>query len=68
MIKIRASGSARTDSILADATFDVVEDIVLNFDGGAERLSLSAGSPYVKVHASGIGHGTVAEAVKQQSA
>jgi len=64
VIRVRASGGARTNSILADATFDVAEDIVVNFDGGAERLSLSAGSPYVKVNASGLGHGTVAGAVK----
>ena len=64
VITVRASGSARTNSVLADATFDVAEDIVISFDGGAERLSLSAGSPYVSVHASGLGNGTVAGAVK----
>ncbi len=63
VIKIKASGSAKTDSILPNADFDVEQDIILNFDAGSELLRLSAGSRRVTTHSSGLGSGEVADAV-----
>jgi hypothetical protein len=63
VIKIKLSGSAETDSILPNATFDVEQDIVVNFDAGSETLWLSPGSRTVKTHSSGLGSGEVANAV-----
>ncbi|MBW3579253.1 MAG: hypothetical protein KY462_16270 [Actinobacteria bacterium] len=62
-VRVRAHGDARTNSILADATFDIVQDIQVHFDGGAEAMWLSRGSGTVTVSASGLGHGTVRNAV-----
>ena len=50
VIKVKFSGSATTRSVLPNASFDVEQDIVVNFDGGAERLFLTVG--YRKVSAS----------------
>jgi len=63
LIRIHAHGGAHTDSVLPDATFDVDQDVVLSFDAGAERLWLSPGSRTVTTHSSGLGSGTVADAV-----
>ena len=65
VIRIKCSGSATTDSILADATFDVQQDITLNFGAGSEALWLAAGSSSVKVHSSGLGHSEVGDVVKK---
>ena len=48
---------------MADATFDVQQDITLNFDSGGETLWLAAGSRSVKTHSGGLGSGEVANAV-----
>ncbi|MBA3356626.1 MAG: hypothetical protein H0U18_11970 [Pyrinomonadaceae bacterium] len=64
VFNIKVSGWATTRSILANATFDVEENIFLYFDSGAGRLWLSPGSPGVKVHSSGLGSGEVASAVR----
>ncbi|CAN5746774.1 hypothetical protein BH18ACI4_BH18ACI4_05070 [soil metagenome] len=68
IIRIKASGSAKTDSKLPDATFNIEQDIVLNFDGAGEALWLSAGSRNVTVDVSvGVGsdivHDNVSNAV-----
>ncbi|MBA4097189.1 MAG: hypothetical protein C0484_10540 [Rhodospirillum sp.] len=61
VFKIRIKGWANTNSVLPNATFDVEQDIVLNFGGS---LWLSPGSLKVTVHASGIYSGTMANIVK----
>jgi hypothetical protein len=64
VIKISASGSAETDSLVfPNATFDVEQDLVVNFDAGAERLWLSPGSRTVSAHVSGVGSGEVSAGV-----
>jgi hypothetical protein len=62
VISVKVHGAARTDSILADATFDVYQEIVLNF--APDELWLSGGYRSVKVRASGLGSGEVANRVK----
>ena len=65
VLKIKTTGWAKTNSVLADATFDVEQDIILNFDSGAGRLWLAEGSHVVTVRSSGLGSGTVASEVKK---
>lgn len=55
-VKVLAHGDARTDSILADATFAIHQEIHVDFDGGEEAIRLSPGSGNVTVSSSGIGH------------
>jgi hypothetical protein len=62
VISVRTSGTARTNSILADATFDVHQEITVNF--APEGLWLAAGSRTVRARASGLGSGSVAGRVK----
>lgn len=62
-LRIKASGSATTNSILADANFDVTQDINLTFDAGSESLSLSPGARTVTTHSSGLGSGPIADGV-----
>ena len=64
VIKIKASGWARTNSVLADASFDVEQDVTLSFDASVERFVLAHGTPKVTVHASGIAHATVRQVVE----
>lgn len=52
VFEIKVSGWANTNSILANATFDVTQNITLSFDDG---LTLSPWSPGVKVKAKGLG-------------
>ena len=52
VLEIKFSGWAKTNSVLADATFDVTQNITLYFDDG---LKLSPWSPGVKVTAKGLG-------------
>ncbi len=65
VLKVKFSGSATTDSILPNLTFDVEQDIVLSFDSGAERLILSAGTTTVSPHVGGP-FGPAAESAVRQ--
>jgi hypothetical protein len=65
VLTIKTNGSANTDSILPNATFDISQDIQITFDAGSETLSLSPGSRSVTAHASGIGSGAIADAVSK---
>jgi hypothetical protein len=62
-IVISASGHARTDSILPNATFHVRQEIILNF--APEAFWLAPGSRTVTARATGLGSGIVAERVKR---
>ena len=64
LIKVKVHGRAHTGSILADATFDVAQDIVMGFDAGSGTLTLSPGGASVTVHAGGLYHNTVRSAVQ----
>ncbi len=64
VLEIKASGAARTDSVLPDATFDVRQPISLTFDGSSGRLSLTRMPAYVSVSASGVGAGFLASEIK----
>jgi hypothetical protein len=64
LIKVNVHGRAHTNSILADATFDVAQDIVLGFDAGSGSFTLSPGGSIVTVHAGGLYNGTVGSAVQ----
>jgi hypothetical protein len=66
IIKIKLSGTASTDSILPNATFEVDQDVMLKFDAADEMLSLVPGSRTVTAKASGVGGGTVANVVKDE--
>jgi len=61
VIKVKVHGTAKTDSIAADATFDVDQNIILQFDAGRGTIVASAASPLVKTHADGLYAGTVAD-------
>jgi hypothetical protein len=63
IFKVVVNGWANTNSILANASFTIDQEVVLGFGGG---LWLAPGSLSVKVQASGLGHGTVANTVKAQ--
>lgn len=65
ILKLRVSGSAKTDSILPDATFGIEQDVVLSFDGTQQRLWVTPGSRIVAVDVSTvIGAGTIRDAVR----
>jgi hypothetical protein len=64
VLEIKASGAAKTDSVLPDGTFDVTQQINVNFDGGNGRLWLSPGSRHVSVSASGLGAGILASGIR----
>jgi hypothetical protein len=64
VIKVKTHGSAKTDSILPNASFDIDQDILINFDAAGERLWLSAGSGNVSVQVSGLGSGIIESYVK----
>lgn len=53
VIKIKVHGNATTNSILPNASFDIEQDITLNFDGGTESLWLGVGSRTVNAHVNG---------------
>jgi hypothetical protein len=63
IIKVKISGWANTNSVLANASFDIDQDVILNFNGG---FWLSPGSATVSVHTSGLYHGTVNDVVTKQ--
>jgi hypothetical protein len=55
IIRFRAHGSAKTDHILLpNATFDVVQDVQLDYDAWAQGLSISPKPGEVKVAMSGV--------------
>ena len=62
VFEISFSGWAHTNAIWADATFTIKQNVTLYFDGG---LKLSAWSPGVTVHASGVGSGRAADETKK---
>jgi hypothetical protein len=64
IIRIKVSGSARTNSVLTDVTFDITQEIVLSFDADVSRIVAAPGAHDVKVHTSGLFSGTVADVVK----
>jgi hypothetical protein len=66
LFKLNVSGWAKTDSIGADATFDITQNITLDFNGGDGRLHLTPWTPGVHVHASGLGAPWVADVVRDQ--
>ena len=65
ILKVKFSGGANTDSILPNLTFEVEQDMVLNFDGGAGRLTLTAGATAVFPHVGGPFGGIAEGKVKQ---
>jgi hypothetical protein len=65
VLKVRIHGSATTDSILPDATFDVEQDIIFNFDPSTEALRLSRGAATYSTHSGGVGSGQIANAVNK---
>ena len=64
VFNVKIHGSAKTDSVAADATFDVEQNVTLGFDSGAGTLSLTAGNLKVTANADGLYSGTVADAVR----
>jgi hypothetical protein len=62
VFKVNINGWANTNSVLANATFSIEQDVILYFSG---KLLLSPGSLSVTAHASGLGHGKVASKVKE---
>lgn len=62
-IHFHATGHVHTGSVLADATFTIDQDLVVNFSAGDESLWLSVGSRTVHVDSSGLGSGEVADGV-----
>jgi hypothetical protein len=63
-LQVAISGDAKTDSVLADATFQIVQDVVLSFDPGSGSLTITPGRATVTVSTSGLGSDTVASLVK----
>jgi hypothetical protein len=66
LFKVKVNGWAKTKSIGADATFEITQNIMLDFDAGSGRLQLTPWTPGVSVHASGLYSGTVAGIVKNE--
>jgi hypothetical protein len=65
VVRVKASGSATTNSILPNTSFDVVQDVRLEYDTWAQKLTLTAATRTVKTHASGLGSGEVSEAMNK---
>jgi hypothetical protein len=63
-IKVKVHGNATTNSILPNASFDIEQDITLNFDGGNEVLWLGVGSRKVSAHVNGPLGGLAEDQVK----
>ena len=63
-IRISVNGSATTKSILASATFSIVQDVVVSFDTGSRTLTLNPAGAKITATASGLGSDTVASEVK----
>jgi hypothetical protein len=64
LFKVTVHGWANTGSIAANATFDITQNIMLDFNSGSSRLQLTPLSPGVHVHSSGLYHGTVSSLVR----
>jgi hypothetical protein len=64
LFKVTVHGWANTNSIAANATFDITQNIMLDFNAGTSRLQLTPFSPGVHVHSSGLYHGTVSDTVR----
>ena len=60
ILKVKVRGSATTNSVAANATFDVEQNVILQFDAGGGAIVATAASPGVKANASGLYNGTVA--------
>ena len=63
-LQVSISGDAKTDSVLANATFQIVQIVVLSFDPGSGSLTITPGGATVTVSTSGLGSDTVASLVK----
>ena len=61
VVKVKLHGSAKTDSIAPNSTFDVEQNVILQFDTGKGAIVASAAAPVVKAHAVGLYAGTVAQ-------
>ena len=66
LLKVKVSGWANTASVAANATFDITQNIMLDFNAGTGQLQLTPWAPGVSVAASGLYHGTVAGRVKAE--
>ena len=67
LFKVTVNGWANTNSMAANASFEIKQSIMLDFDAGSEHLRLTA--PWtagVVVKSSGLGSGFVADAVSSQ--
>ena len=67
LFKVTVNGWANTDSIAPNASFEIKQSIMLDFDAGSGHLRLTA--PWtagVVVKSSGLGSGFVADAVSSQ--
>src|SRR5262249_7507922 len=62
--KFTVSGWAHTESIAADATFDITQYVTLDFNAGTGTLQLTPSTLTVTVNSSGLYSGTVAGTVK----
>jgi hypothetical protein len=63
-VRITIKGDAATKSVLASATFEIVQDIVVAFDAGGGALTINPGHSTVTATASGLASDTVAPIVK----
>ena len=61
IVKVKVRGAAKTDSVAANSTFDVEQNVILQFDAGRGAIVASAAAPGVKAHAAGLYAGTVAQ-------
>lgn len=67
LFKVTVNGWANTNSIAPNASFEVKQSIMLDFDAGSGHLRLTTPWPaQVVVHSSGLGSGFVADAVSSQ--
>jgi hypothetical protein len=67
LFKVKVNGWANTNSIAANASFEIKQSIMLDFDAGGGHLRLTTPWPaQVVVTSSGLGSGFVADAVSSQ--
>lgn len=65
ILKFRVRGTAKTDSILPDASFGIEQDVVLSFDPAQQRLWVTPGSRLVSVDVTSVvGASTIRDAVR----
>jgi hypothetical protein len=67
LFKVKVDGWANTRSVAANASFEIKQSIMLDFDAGTGHLRLTTPWPaHVVVTSSGLGSGFVADAVSSQ--